>query len=634
MLNRREALAALGTFAIPAAVRASDTTSSSILVDQSEIDAVLAKAKRCDWAGAALQELLARADAAIAKPIDIPNRGGQWGHWYACKKDGATLVADSPTRHRCPKCNTIYTGEPYDSVYLTRVHAGNSSTVRDAGLAFRFTDRPEFAKRAAELLLGYAQRYSSYPRHDPYNKDSVNSARVMSQVLDESTWVIPMVCGYSLIRSTLSQEDRKKIEQDLLTAAADTIVGRSYASLPNIQCWKDTAIACIGFALNDRDLVAEALDHPVRGFRVLMDRFVLPGGLWYEASLGYHHYTLSALWPLLEAARHNGIDLYANEHYRSLFEAPIALAFPDGTVPGFNDNPGPPLSQWALLYEIPYARWKREEHGRVISLAKRNSLQALLYGAETIPVGSPIGKRSVLLREAGYGMLRSPAVSVAARFGIHGSGHGHPDKLNILTYGAGKMFGVDPGSIGYGVPLFFEWYKATISHNTVSVDQQEQSVADAKVSYWSSTDEETVLDGLAEVYPGVAFHRHLRLHGNSLQDRFECHSQANHIYDWVFHAQGVLKVSLDLHPRSEPIAVENGYQHIKAVTEGRTDGDWTARWENQGVVLTLQVTGVPGTEIFCGKGPGPNAGDDVALVLIRRRAANTIFDVTHTFEAL
>jgi hypothetical protein len=634
MLNRREALATLGAFAIPAVKLAAGEAPNYLLLDQSEIDAVLAKAKRCDWAGDALRELLARAEAAIAKPIDIPDHGGQWGHWYACKKDGATLVADSPTKHRCPKCNTIYTGEPYDSVYIARMHSANSAAVRDAGLAFRFTGRPEFAKRASDLLLGYAQRYSSYPRHDPYNKDSVNSARVMSQVLDESTWVIPMAWGYSLVGSTLSQADRKQIEEDLLTAAADIIVGRSYADLPNIQCWKDTAIACVGFATGNRDLVAEALDHPVRGFRILMERFVLPGGLWYEASLGYHHYTLSGLWPLLEAARHNGIDLYANEHYRSLFEAPIALAFPDGTEPGFNDNPGLPLSLWALLYEIPFARWKREEHGQVLSLAKRNSLQALLYGAETIPAGSPIGKRSVLLREAGYGMLRSPSVSVAARFGIHGSGHGHPDKLNILTYGAGKMFGVDPGSIGYGVPLFFEWYKATISHNTVSVDQQQQPVANAKVTEWSAAGEETVLEGLVEVYPGVVFRRRLRLRGNTLEDRFECEAKTNHVYDWAFHAQGALKVSVDMHPRSEPIATSSGYQHISAVSEGRTDGDWTARWENQGAAFTLRVKGVPGTEIFRGKGPGPNAGDDVALVLIRRRAAEATFEVTHTFEAV
>ncbi len=631
MLNRREALAALGAGVMAPGVR--NQTADYLLIDQSEVESVLAKAKRCEWAAAALKELIARADGALAKPVDIPDRGGQWGHWYTCKKDGVGLVADSPVRHRCPKCNTVYTGEPYDSVYLARIHGANSSAVRDLGLAFRFTGRPEFARRTSELLLGYAKRYSSYPRHDPYNKDSVNSARVGSQVLDESTWVIPMAWGYTLVRSTLEEAQRKQIERELLSAAADTIVGRSYARLPNIQCWKDSALACIGFAIGDDDLVSEALDHPVRGFRVLMSRFVLPGGLWYEASLGYHHYTLSALWALAEAARHHDIDLYANERYRSLFDAPLALALPDASVPGFNDNAGPPLGKWAPVYELAFARWGREEHGRVLSLARRESLQALLYGVEAIPSGSPIPKCSVLLREAGYGMLRSPVVTVAARFGIHGSGHGHPDKLNILTYGAGKMFGVDPGSIGYGVPLFFEWHKATISHNTVSVDQQQQEDADAKVVSWSSTGDETVFEGLAEVYAGVMLRRHLRLRGAALEDRYRCESDAEHTYDWVFHAQGTLKTSLEMRPRQEPIAAGNGYQHIHSVLEGRAEGDWTARWENQGAVMTLMVKAEPGTLVFTGSGPGPVAGQDVPLLLIRRRCAKTVFEVTHTFES-
>jgi hypothetical protein len=183
-----------------------------------------------------------------------------------------------------------------------------------------------------------------------------------------------------------------------------------------------------------------------------------------------------------------------------------------------------------------------------LALSKRDSLQALLYGAETAPDGSPVGKTSVVMREAGFAMLRSPQVSVAARFGVHGGGHGHPDQLNILTYGAGRMFGVDPGSIGYGVPLFFEWYKTTISHNTVAVDQQEQPIVDAKVGQWKSTADETVLEGVAQPYPGVAFRRRLRLRGATLGDRFECESDAEHVYDWAFHAQGALKLSIAMQP--------------------------------------------------------------------------------------
>ena len=83
----------------------------------------------------------------------------------------------------------------------------------------------------------------------------------------------------------------------------------------------------------------EAVDDPQRGFRAQIARGVTDDGLWYEGSLGYHHYTMSALWPLAEAARLQGVDLFS-DRFRSMFDAPLNLALPDGQAPGFNDNGG------------------------------------------------------------------------------------------------------------------------------------------------------------------------------------------------------------------------------------------------------------------------------------------------------
>jgi hypothetical protein len=362
-----------------------------------------------------------------------------------------------------------------------------------------------------------------------------------------------------------------------------------------------------------------------------MKKVALPCGIWGEASLGYHVFTLHAVWALVEAARRHGIDLYADPGYRGLLDGPINTALPDGSMPGFNDNPGYELKLWAPVYELAYARWHKKEHGQVVAMAPRTSIQSLLYGADTVPEGNPIPTRSLLLKEAGYGLLRSPEVTVAGRFGIHGSGHGHPDKLNIVTYAHGTHFGVDPGSINYGVPLFFEWYKATISHNTVSVDERQQQRADARVTEWRAEAGETVLAGEAEVYPGVKFRRTLRLKGAVLEDRFECESETEHVYDWAFHSQGALGTSLEMKRRTEPVAKVSGYQHIKEPSEAATDGDWTATWREGKATLTLKVKGAPGTTVFTGKGPGPDPADDIALVLVRRKGTRVVFEMTHTY---
>src|SRR5437868_1502393 len=89
-------------------------------------------------------------------------------------------------------------------------------------------------------------------------------------------------------------------------------------SIHNIQCWKNSAVGLAGFATGNQELVREAIDDPDRGFRAQIARGVTDDGLWYEGSLGYHQYTMQAVWPLMEAARHAGIDLYTGRA-RTLF---------------------------------------------------------------------------------------------------------------------------------------------------------------------------------------------------------------------------------------------------------------------------------------------------------------------------
>ncbi len=305
-------------------------------------------------------------------------------------------------------------------------------------------------------------------------------------------------------------------------------------------------------------------------------------GLWYEGSLGYHRYTMEALWPLAEAARLQGINLYS-DRYRTMFEAPLALALPDGESPGFNDNSGGNIRAAAPLYELAYARWRRPEFGRLAAESDRNNVQALLYGAEELPNGRVIPETSVLMKDAGFAILRATGNAVAVRFGKHGGWHGHMDKLNIVTYAGGKLFGLDPGSIHYGVPLHREWYRRTIAHNTVTVDGKDQAAVDGELDAWS--------DGhlsahASAAYPGVELHRTLDFDSSTLRDRFECSSDKEHDYDFAFHSQGTFSTSLALKPRG-PLE----YAHVEKVSEVRADGDWWCQWERAGVRYRLRFKG-------------------------------------------
>jgi hypothetical protein len=599
-------------------------SSNFLLIDQTEIDAIKTKAAKYPWAREGLDRVVHGAERALRKPVELPNRGGQWFHWYSCKKDGAGLVTVSPTQHRCPVCGTIYTGEPYDSVAIASVHNSYASNVRELGLAYRFTGRAEFAKKAGEILLAYADKYRSYPLHNIHGEAKVGGGRIQPQTLDESMWLIPVVFGYSMVKDALSPADRRHIEDDLLLPAAE-VIRMHKMGIHNIQNWKNSAVGLVGFVTGRQDLVREAIDDPDRGFRVQIAKGVTEGGLWFEGSLGYHHFMMQASWPLAEAARLAGIDLYS-DRYRTLWDAPLVLALPDGNAPGFNDNGGGNVLGMAPLYEIAYARWHNPVYGHVVAGSKRNSLESLLYGTDTVPSGPTIPEESVLLKAAGFAMLRAKGTSVAMRYGTHGGGHGHPDKLNIVTFGAGQLLGLDPGSIHYGVPLHREWYRTTLAHNTVTVDQQSQAATDGALETWG----DNAITAVAEkVYNGVTLRRSVAVREGRIEDRFTCSSARAHTYDWAFHCRGRFTSSLNLVPRDEALGENEGYQHVHKATSARSDAEWWARWEQDGAVLTLRVKGAPDTQVFAGEGYGRNAADRVPMVVVRRHAKDTVFEVTH-----
>jgi oligo-alginate lyase len=629
-ITRRAALFAAAGSPLAALHAAPAPADSWLLIDKAGIEAAKARASRNTWAKAALDDVMQNAARGLSSDPNPPERPGQWPHWYSCKLDGVKLETVSPTEHRCPKCGTVYRGDPYDAVVLYGVHSRYSRFVRDLGLAFRFTGDAKYARRAGELLGAYAARYAKYPLHNTRGEAKVGGGRIMAQTLDESVWLIPVAWGYSLVRETLSPAERGRIENDLLVAAAE-VIRQHRMSIHNIQCWKNSAMGCAGMASGRADLVSDAIDNPDRGFRVQIAKGVTDDGLWYEGSLGYHSYTMDALWPLAEAARLSGTDLYS-DRLRSLWDAPLALAFPDGTPPGFNDNGGSPITRLGPLYELAYARWKRPEYGRVAAKGNRSSLQSLLWGAEPVLAGPLSPERSSLLRDAGFAMLRAKNTAAAIRFGMHGGGHGHPDKLNLVTWGAGKRWGLDPGSINYGVPLHQEWYRSTVAHNTVTVDGASQSTADGRLDSWNESAAETTLAASADsVYKGVKLSRTVKASASKLEDRFACSSDAPHTYDWVFHSPGRLTTSVQTKPGPEKLGTAAGYQHIEKTAQGQTDGDWWARWEQDGASLTLRFKAAPGTEVLTGAGPGRDPADRVPVLIVRRKAASTVFEAVHEF---
>jgi hypothetical protein len=123
---------------------------------------------RAAWNGAGpardvLAGIVARADRAMGEPLSFPPRGGQHNQWYQCDACQIALKTVDDTHHRCPRCNKVYTGPPYDDVIFARKHGANLRKMTDAAWAWAITGKKDYAEFAAKVLLGYAERYAKYP---------------------------------------------------------------------------------------------------------------------------------------------------------------------------------------------------------------------------------------------------------------------------------------------------------------------------------------------------------------------------------------------------------------------------------------------------------------------------------------
>ena len=569
----------------------------------------------------------AGVDSALVHEIELPPRGANWWHWYVCPKHGARLttgkqIAPWQWEHVCPIDQEVLRGDPsrpdrdFDGCVISGNHDGYARDVQRAGIAFQVTGDTRYAARARNILLAYAARYLSYPLHDTRGQARTGGGRIHSQTLDESVWLIPMAQGADLVWDTLPEADRKTIAGKLfLPAARDTILAHRMG-IHNIQNWKNSAVGLTGFLLGDDALIQAAVDDPDRGYRAQMAKGVQADGAWFEGAWGYHFYTLSAVWALTEAARNCGIDLYG-EPLKRMFQAPIQLAMPNGTLPAFNDSTETSVRN--DLYELAWSRYHDPMFAMGLAGSDRRSDFALWFGEDQPPrgAGHSLGSRNSLA--SGYAILErgegAQATWLCLKYGPHGGGHGHPDKNNFILYAHGRVLFPDPGTRPYGSPLHGEWDRVTLSHNTLVVDGASQAEATGRsLAFGKDGGADYAMTDAGAIYPGVRFIRTAVMLSQDLiifVDRVT--ADKPHTFDLVTHHFGAW---LNL-PAGEAarLPAGAGYQHLKGATI-RTAPGGTALTLDAGTLIVL--AGNEPTDVITGTGVGRSTEERIPLSIFRR----------------
>lgn len=572
------------------------------------------------------------ADEALKREVVFPPEGGQHNQWYQCDKCQLALETIDTTHHRCPKCRQVYSGYPYDNVIYGRMHQQLSRDLSACAWAYALTGDEKQARRAREILVGYAERYSKYPYLSANmgkltDAPSKSGGHVFEQTLTEASWILPVCEAYDLVRQSgvFSAEDHRAIREDFLLKVYENIA-KHKTGKSNWQTYHNAAFMMIGGVLNRADLVRQAIEDPKNGFYFQMKASVLPGGMWYENSWGYHFYTLGAVEQIVEAARRLGIDLYSTPLLKDMYTVALAYRMSDGTLPRFGDATTTRVP--AGRYEAAYHHWR--EPAFLALLSEAPTWDSVLFGRTEKLTPEAGAFASTLQTGAGHAILRAGAATAAFTFGPFGGFHGHFDKLSFVYFNQGKELAYDPGrarSQAYRLPVHKNWYRATTSHNTVLVDRVSQEGVEGQCELFVAT---PTLSAVAahtdKAYPGVLHRRLLVLRPGFLivADVLTATDGKRHTFDWLYHNRGE-SVSSPAATSQVGQPKGQGFEYLQNVRQGKAGGPIQSTVAMREDRVNVLVNGEPGTEVLLATGVGESVLDRVPLVCVTREGPGARF---------
>lgn len=502
---------------------------------------IIRESAKTSWGKRIVSNLKKEVIERRRHPLEVPETPGGHFHDYFCPKHNQLLTFrwDSPKAHYCSACGDSWSGNArYDHAWIYKIHDLNKEYMYECMYLYYATGDKTYADYIKSMLLDYASKYEGWFEHNSgFEPTDQHSGKAFAQSLDEASWTTKVSMACKAIKPLLSKTEIETIENGYLRPAARLLLHRPAEG--NWQMWHNSGLAALGVALEDDSIVDVAINKPGYGYYHMLRKHVNPDGWINEGSPHYHYYPLEALLFTANAVACRGINLF-DKTMHDMFTQPVKGVYPDLSFPAHSDGwYGANLLSQTALYEIAATKFQDPVLRKVLCTAyhtkKRLDPESLLCGEDLNGNGDgKLLQDSYTYGKSGFCMLRSGVNTVALKFGGEGIGHGHPDKLSITIHNGDRELISDFGTSGYGTPDYLQWYKRSVSHNTVVVDGKDQRKSSGELLIFKPDEN----GGLAEVcsataYPGVDMRRSINLEEDNISDIFTCASDSVHTYDYV-----------------------------------------------------------------------------------------------------
>jgi uncharacterized heparinase superfamily protein len=366
--------------------------------------------------------------------------------------------------------------------------------------------------------------------------------------------------------SAMAEEMSSKIVSSLCQQASFLFANLEYDIDNNHLITNARALVWAGVYLSGHQEADQWLQKGLSLLTQEADKQILDDGGHCERSSSYHMVVLQDFLETLLLLECAGIvqPQSLRRAVGRMIDFARDLVGPHGRIPLVNDAiekyPEPVanlLAAGAILLSRPELKGlMREEPDEYIEWLFE-PMKVSQYRAWPVP---EIKLSSVALPQSGYFVMRSGQAQNARRLlfdcgpigPAHSTAHAHADTLSFELSAFGEVLLIDPGVYEYKAGKWRDYFRSTAVHNTVTVDEQDQSVfwgafrvaemAQAQLLCWESNEAydfvEGQHDGYTRLNSPVIHNRAIRYTKPNrwvITDTLTSDGRANHLYQLHFH---------------------------------------------------------------------------------------------------
>lgn len=527
------------------------------------------RAAREDWDGAKqrvahdpqwaawLKRQRAEVDAWMTTHEDHVDWPAGWSHDGVSPKNGSRITWTD----RVPGKDVQYFSSPSDpeipiteklfAWWVVSFRERHVGMMIQAARLYRITGDVHYAAWAAGQMDFYATNFARW-KTLPTAK-----SKLFWQTLTEASNLIRYVDVVRLLGDYVTPEHRQQWRAQFFQPEVN-LLNATHHDIHNIATWQRCAAAQVALLYGDQALWQQAIDGEW-GLRRQLAEGITSDYLWYEQSLGYNAFVVSAVNTLFTTAGLYGRaaelapEMSAAEN---LLIAPTYLRFPNGQLPNPADSGGIPTAPNREAFASCYRVFPTTIG--LTDVAGQRDWDTLVDppAPSPRPVVLPV-VTSRNLESTRMAILKSGSWQIFIHYGQLTRSHIQAEALNYSAFYGDTDITHDPGTVGYGSPMYRGYYTRGLNHNVPLINGEGEVPPQRGELITYSAEPGTVAAAQPNYRDDARARRALHIAGNTLTDTATIESK-----------KGPQKLGLALHLQGK-VALPPSFVADSAFATGR-----------------------------------------------------------------